>query len=428
MLPEIERAGGTIHIGENFFGTAIDSPTGGYTLAYGMLLDAPQPEDRYYYLLDGERILCRGKTDRRISAAHVGQSGHFVLVIHGSERAESAIIYDRHGRLIRREFFQHEDYWNLLGMTSGGGALFREARGRLFIEELSTGDRVCEFDLPSGFCATGARGEEDAEGFDLCHRGKEWFHFNRGGDLLQPDEFRAHRIANATGPELFGIAQTEFEAGDRTDTARVNEAVRLTEQAFERGIEDSYDLQRAAAYAYLAHLHHLAGHAEEASLAKKQAEAALDGFRLVDRALGRAPTLRNEDEIRAVLADLERALRTPRLHNYPNYLAKLYRCRGELCERLGDFPAAIEAYETALRHNAKAGCKRQLEKLRSATARAGPPSKLVGGERSLLPTKLATPLSSSAYHTTKGSGGLVRTIFAAIIALFILAVLAHFLH
>jgi tetratricopeptide (TPR) repeat protein len=396
MHPEIERDGDSINIGGDFLGTAIDSPTGAYTLAYGILLGNPQCEDRFFYLIDGAHILCHGKTDHRICDARVGQSGHFVLIIHGSERAEAAIFYDLQGRVIRREVFQTDDYWNLLGMTSGGKNLFREGRGRLFVEELSTGQILCEFKLPDGFNANIARGEDDADEFDLCHRGMEWFRFNRSGNLLQPTEFRAFRIAHATGPELFGIAQSEFKGGDRTDPERINEAIRLIEQAFERGIEDSFYLHRSEAYTFLAHLHHIAGHSDLASSAKMQAEATLDGFRLVDRALRQAPEARNEGEICAVLAALERALRTPRLHNYPNYLVKLYRCRGELCERLGDSVAAIEAYETALRHNPKAGCKRQLAKLCSMTAISAP---------SVRPPRSAIPKQSSS---------LVRTILAAL--------------
>lgn len=129
---------------------------------------------------------------------------------------------------------------------------------------------------------------------------------------------------------------------------------------------DSIYASASEVHYYLASLYQIAGDTKSESAALLAAEASLDGFRLVDRV---------EDQVRSsvekmdattaskLIADLERAKRTKRLLEYPNYIGRLFRIKGELLEVLGDAPAAVNAYKEALEANPKAGCAKRLKQL-----------------------------------------------------------------
>ena len=100
--------------------------------------------------------------------------------------------------------------------------------------------------------------------------------------------------------------------------------------------------------------------------AYRKSEQNLDDFRLVDRAISQVSEIGdppNEEFARKLVADLDRATQTQRLHEYPNYMGKLYRTKGEILERVGDTEGAITAYRAALAAIPKADCKKQLENL-----------------------------------------------------------------
>jgi tetratricopeptide (TPR) repeat protein len=54
------------------------------------------------------------------------------------------------------------------------------------------------------------------------------------------------------------------------------------------------------------------------------------------------------------------------LLEYPKYVGKLYRTKGEILELVGDNERAIAAYQKALEANPQVGCKKQLERLSKA--------------------------------------------------------------
>ena len=92
----------------------------------------------------------------------------------------------------------------------------------------------------------------------------------------------------------------------------------------------------------------------------------LDGFRLVDKAVEalKAGEKLEEQMVKELLEGLDIAMNEKRMEQYPNYMGKLYRSRGELLQLAGNNKAAITAYETALKLNSAAGCKRQLATLK----------------------------------------------------------------
>ena len=167
------------------------------------------------------------------------------------------------------------------------------------------------------------------------------------------------------GCALSVIKDLHEEQGAK-DSAEALGYAQWIEEALRRGIADSYQLKLSDVYEYLAALYTAAGDAQKAAEAREAAEAHLDGFRLVDRAIARFKALGsppNQELARQILADLERAPRTERLLEYPNYAGKMYRTQGELLELLGDTDGAITAYRKAVEANPKAGCIKQLEKL-----------------------------------------------------------------
>jgi|GEM_PF-2781320 len=137
-------------------------------------------------------------------------------------------------------------------------------------------------------------------------------------------------------------------------------------EAIRRGIADSIYASASEVHYYLASLYQIAGDTKSESATLLAAEASLDGFRLVDRVEDRVrSSVEKMDATTAskLIADLERAKRTKRLLEYPNYIGRLFRMKGELLEILGDAPAAINAYKEALEANPKAGCAKRLKLL-----------------------------------------------------------------
>jgi tetratricopeptide (TPR) repeat protein len=230
-------------------------------------------------------------------------------------------------------------------------------------------DEVFHFQIEARFSSTAAKLDADGMTVLLQHRDKGWYRFDQNGNFLDREKWLLDYIQDCDGLSLCKIVGELYTKQGVKSADEARTYAQWIEESLRRGITDSYYFKVSSVYEFLAKLHTEAGDLDKAALAKEEAEQHLDGFTLVDRAVSRVNEIGNppnQELARQIVSDLDRATKTQRLLEYPNYVGKLYRTKGEILELLGDSEGAIAAYQKALEANPQAGCKKQLERLTKA--------------------------------------------------------------
>jgi hypothetical protein len=369
---------GTAYIGDHYTGIANDSPNGRYSIVVSPMSGS---EDKTYWLLQDGKVLCHGREAKRICDHKAFDCGVFVIELYGGTQNTRTKILDKSGALLQQRLSTDKKQWMLIGISQDGEESYWEMDGKEIVGmRISDNTRAFKFTPPVAFCATKVVRRPGANELEIQHRGGEYFRFSLKGKPLEKERLANHISAIMDGPSLFKYAWDHFSNSDRSpDAARA--AIKCIEQALKKGIEDSYSVKKAFVYERLAFLQNLVGNNDSSSTALKNAEDSLDGFRLVDRTVARVEkegvTLL-PDDIRKLISDLNRALQTERLHDYPNYTGRLYRCQAELYERLGETTNAIVAFRQALQCNPKAGCKKALDRLLAVQEKSSPSNVSLG--------------------------------------------------
>lgn len=324
-------------------------------------------DDENYVLLNGVTPTVWGEVTARIYEAKVSDVGRFALHLLGKTNQSTVRLFEPNGQEFSSKQFR--DGLLFFDLSSDGRCLFSNSRDELRAVDLSTMEQIFEFRIEPRFYATGARFDCDGETVLLQHGKKGWYRFARNGQFIDKEKWLGDYIQDCDGASLY---QTMSELYHKQGAASADEAknyAQWIEEALRRGIKDSYHLKISTVYRFLAQLCSEAGEPEKEAQAAASAEQNLDGFTLVDRALLRLKDVGdppNQELARQLVVDLDRATGTQRLLEYPNYMGKLYRTKGELLELLGDTDGAIEAFHKALEANPQAGCKKQLERLTNA--------------------------------------------------------------
>ena len=363
MALAIERMGDQILVGD-FVGSASDSPDGHFAIGWYCAKKLGVMDAKNFLLLQDNRPVGEGAVTRRIYDGRVADSGRFALQLIGKTGAVSLSIFQPNGQgFWSRQFKEYLEFYDL---SADGGLLFWSTSGAVHCTDLMTAAEVFSFELKPRFQPTAAKLDADGANLLIRHAQKGWYRFTRDGDFLDKEAWFVDFIQDCTGVVLYQVIKDLHEEQGAKDPAEALGYAQWIEEALRRGIADSYQLKLSDVYEYLAALYTAAGDAQKAAEAREAAEAHLDGFRLVDRAIARFKALGsppNQELAKQILADLERAPKTERLLEYPNYVGKMYRTQGEVLELLGDTDGAITAYRKAVEANPKAGCIKQLEKL-----------------------------------------------------------------
>jgi tetratricopeptide (TPR) repeat protein len=363
MACAIERTGDQILVGD-FVGSVSDSPDRHFAIGWYCAKRLGVMDAKNFLLLQDNRPVAEGAVTRRIYDGRVADSGRFALQLIGKTGAVSLCIFEPNGQ----EFWsrQFKEYLEFYDLSADGGLLFWSVSGTVHCTDLMANDEVFSFELEQRFQPTAAKLDADGANLLIRHAQKGWYRFTRDGDFLDKEAWFVDFIQDCTGVVLYQVIKDLHEEQGAKDSAEALGYAQWIEEALRRGIADSYQLKLSDVYEYLAALYTAAGDAQKAAEAREAAEAHLDGFRLVDRAIARFKALGsppNQELAKQILADLERAPRTERLLEYPNYVGKMYRTQGELLELLGHTDGAITAYRKAVEANPKVGCIKQLEKL-----------------------------------------------------------------
>ncbi len=361
-----ERRGDQVYIGD-FMGTVCDSPSGRFSVAWGIFINRKSVEDKHFALLQGRNVVTQRSISRRVLDGRCSDLGYFALRVQGNTDKETVLLFGPEGeQYYSRQFGGYLQFYDV---SEDGKFLFWVTENTLHYTDVSDKKDLFSFAFDHRFYPTGARLDADGSTVSMRHKCIGWYRFSTAGAFLDEETWLNDYMKTCNGITLYHVIR-DLQERQGTRSAEDAETYALwIEEALRRGIEDCFSLKVADVQSYLATLYRQAGKATEADTADSKAEQSLDGFRLVDRAISQVPEIGDppsEDVARRLVADLDRATQTPRLHEYPNYMGKLYRTKGEILERIGDKEGAITAYRTALEANITAGCKKQLERLTNA--------------------------------------------------------------
>jgi tetratricopeptide (TPR) repeat protein len=363
MATSIDRSGNLLLVGD-FVGSMSDSPNGHFTIGWYCAKTRGVMDDKNFVLLQSNRPVAEGVVTRRISDGRVCDTGRFALQLIGKTGAITLCLFEPSGQeFFSKQFRGHLQFYDL---SSDGRCLFWSAGNDVHCTELATMVEVFGFDVDARFYPTGAKMDTDGVSVSLRHAQKGWYRFTREGEFLDKQNWFQDYIQDCSGIALYQAIKALHQHQGLKDAEEANAYAQWIEEALRRGIEDSFHLKVSTVYEYLAELYTAAGNTDRATAARDAAEQHLDGFRLVDRATSRFGELGNpvnQELAKQLVADLDRAQQTQRLFEYPTYIGKLFRTKGEILELLGDTDGAIMAYRKALEANPKAGCRKQLEKL-----------------------------------------------------------------
>lgn len=362
----VERSGDQIYIGD-FMGSISDSPSRQFSVAWGFLTNGVDPRSTRFALLRGDRILTQGEVSHDILDGRCSDGGHFALSVNVGIGRTSVLVFHPEGKLLLSK--QFEGHLHFFEPSHDGRALFWASSNTAHCTNISTDQDVFSFSIDPRFYPTSAKLEEDGVTLSMRHVDLGWYRFAIDGTFPDHERWLNDYMNICDGASLYQLIREMHKRQGISGQEEAGTYALWVEEALRRGIEDSYALKVADVHEYLARLYGLAGRTADAEDATRRAEASLDGFRLVDRALRELDAIGDspdEEAARRILADLDRALQTQRLHDYPNYLGRLYRTRGEILERLGDKQGAVAAYRKALESNPRAGCKKLLARLEGA--------------------------------------------------------------
>ena len=321
-------------------------------------------DDKNFVLLNGENPIVWGEVTMRIYEGKVSDNGRFALHVIGTTNQSTIRFFESNGQEFGSRQFR--DGLSFFDLSADGRQLFWSSRSEFRCLDLSTMDEAFSFQLESRFNPTAAKLDSDGVTLLLNHWKKGWYRFDRSGTFLDKEKWLLDYIQDCDGLTLCQIIGDLYKNQGAKSPEEIQTYAQWIEEALRRGIADSYYFKVSSVYEFLARLYTEAGDLEKAAQAKESAEQHLDGFALVDRALSRVKEIGNppnQELANQLVGDLDRATKTQRLLEYPNYVGKLYRTKGEILELLGEKDGAVIAYQKALDANPQAGCKKQLERL-----------------------------------------------------------------
>ena len=324
-------------------------------------------DDKNFVLLKSGTPVVWGEVTSRIYEGKVSDTGRFALHLIGKTNQSTVRFFESNGQEFGSKQFR--DGLLFFDLSADGRLLFWNSRDDFRCVDLSTMEEAFHFQLEPRFSPTATKLDTDRTTVLLQHRDKGWYRFDQAGSFLDREKWLLDYIQDCDGPTLCQIIGDLYKKQGVKDADEVRTFAQWIEEALRRGITDSYHFKVSSVYEFLAKLHTEAGDLDKAALAKEEAEQHLDGFALVDRAVSRIKEIGNppnQELARQFVSDLERATKTQQLLEYPNYVGKLYRTKGEILEVLGENEGAIAAYQKALEANPRAGCKKQLERLTKA--------------------------------------------------------------
>ena len=363
---EFKKTGNEILIGD-FVGTCSDSPSGIYSIGWYCAKTRGWMDAKNYVLLKSAVPIVWGEIGLRIYEGKAADNGRFALHLIGKTNQSTLRLFESNGQeLVSKQFREGLIFFDL---SSNGQFLFWNSRDNLFCVELPSMTSVFQFQLEPRFNPTAVKWDSDSTNVLVQCRGKEWYRFEQTGAFLDKERWFLDYIKDCDGQSLCQIVSDLYKKQGAKDAEEAKTYAEWIEDALRRGIADSYSFKVSQVYEFLATLYDQVGDQSKMSFAKEEAEKRLDGFTLVERAMSRFKEIGNPPNqtlARQLIDDLERATQTPRLLEYPNFVGKLYRTKGEIFELLEENEAAATAYQKALEANPQAGCKKQLEHLTKA--------------------------------------------------------------
>ncbi len=358
-----DRNGNQVYIGD-FIGTVHDSPSRRFSVAWGLFTNKKSTEDRHFALLQGNNVITQGSVSVRILDGRCSDGGFFALQVQGDTDKSTVLLLGQDGQEYHSRPFS--EFLQFYDVSADGKFIFWATENTVHYSDVATERDVLSFAFDHRFYPTSAKLDADGQSVSMRHADMGWYRFSTAGVFLDEEKWLNDYMQKCNGITLYNVIRDLHQRQGIRSAEDAETYALWIEEALRRGIEDSFSLKVTDVKSYLASLYSHAGKETEAEAAEQQAEQSLDGFRLVDRVISQVPEIGNppkEEFARKLVADLDRATQTQRLYEYPNYVGKLYRTKGEILERIGDTLAAITAYRAALEANPKAGCKKQLEKL-----------------------------------------------------------------
>jgi tetratricopeptide (TPR) repeat protein len=366
MSAAITKSGDQIFVGD-FVGSCADSPDGNFSIGWYCSKARGRMDDKHFVLLKGNSPVVWGEVASRIYDGKVSDTGRFALHLIGKTNQSTVRFFESNGQEFSSK--QFKDGLLFFDLSSDGQLLFWNLGDDLRCVDLSTMNEAFSFKLERRFSLTSANLDTDGTTVLLQHRDKAWYRFDKGGNFLDKERWLLDYIQDCDGLSLSQIIGELYQKQGAKNVDEIRTYAQWIEEALRRGITESYTIKVSSVYEFLAKLHAEAGDADKATLAKVEAEQHLDGFALVDRAFSRFKEIGNppnQELAHQLVNDLERATKTQRLLEYPNYVGRLYRTKGEILELLSDNEGAAAVYQKALEANPQAGCKKQLERLTKA--------------------------------------------------------------
>ncbi len=366
MSAEFTKSGDQIFVGD-FVGSCSDSPSGEYSIGWYCIKKRGWIEAKNFVLMKFEAPVVWGEVASRIYEGRATDTGRFALHLIGKTNQSTIRFFESNGQEFGSKQFR--DGLLFFDLSADGRLLFWNSRDDLRCMDLATMEEAFHFQLEPRFSPTAVKLDADGATVLLQHRDKGWYRFDQNGSFLDREKWLLDFMQDCDGLTLCKIVGELYTKQGAKDADEARTYAQWTEESLRRGIADSQYFKVSSVYEFLAKLHTESGDLDKATLAKEEAERHLDGFALVDRALSRVKGIGNppnQELARQLVSDLERATATPRLLEYPNYVGKLYRTKGEILELLCETDGAIAAYQKALEANPQAGCKKQLERLTKA--------------------------------------------------------------
>jgi len=360
----VRRTDRMVWIGD-FFGTINDSPSNIFAIAYGGVSAQSSLQHTSYRLIADNRVVAYGSVQNRIFDGKVTDDGHFALhTIVGNNEGSVMIVFSPDGNTVA-EIVSVKTV-RIFEIVNGGTHFVWVSDNHLKVQDLLQNELAADFELPNRVYPDGCRHIAGQDFVEVHHPKLDWYKFSLDGEFLDEERWLNDFLGICNGNSLYHTVRDYYESISTPTPDDARTYALWVEEAVRRGIEEAFMFSLSDVYGFLAQLWSVAGDASKFQEAQARFEEHLDGFRLVDRTIEHLSQLGGPpDKATAakLIADLDRATATKRLHEYPSYTGKLFRTKGELLEIMGDKDGAVAAYRQALDVNPKIGCKRRLEQL-----------------------------------------------------------------